>query len=261
MRLLFEPTGLETLEELLAAGRAASEEGLDGVLLAPSPELPSPLVTAAALAAGVPDILIAAEVPIGDRHPLEVAEEAAVVDLGSGGRLVLVVRPADGAEDVFEEALDLLRTALTPRPFRWPGPHWPTPANLAQNVNNPEARTRMMPSPSQPRLTVWGGTGAGAAAVARGLGHLAGGDEDGDSLGELWADEGPAGLGAPRGRRERWQGAEQLVEQLLAGRDRFGQDWAAVRASVDDVAALGRWVRPRVQLDVLPPGLEEHWDR
>ena len=260
MRLLLEPEGVGTLDELLAAGRAASTEGLDGVLLAPSPELPSPLVVAAALAADVADILIAVDVPIGDRHPLEVAEEAAVVDLGSGGRLILVVRPARGTEHVFEEALDLLRTALAARPFRWPGPHWPTPANLPENVNNPEERTRMMPPPSQPRLTIWGGAGAGAAAVARGLGHLAGEDEDGDSLGRLWAGEGAAGLGAPRGRRERWWGAEQLVERLRAGRDQFGQDWASVLASVDAAAELGRKVRPQVQLDVLPPGLEEHWE-
>jgi alkanesulfonate monooxygenase SsuD/methylene tetrahydromethanopterin reductase-like flavin-dependent oxidoreductase (luciferase family) len=260
MRLLLEPERATTFAELVAAGSAASAEGLDGVLLRPSPEIPSPLVAAAALAAAVADILIAVEVPIGDRHPLEVAEEAAVVDLGSGGRLVLVVRPAPSAEGVFEEALDLLRTALAARPFRWPGPRWPTPANLPENVNNPEQRTRMMPPPFQPRLTIWGGVGVGPAAIARGLGHLAGEDEDGAALRDLWAGEGPAGLGAPRGRRERWRGVEPLVERLRAGRDQFGQDWAAVLASVGDVAELGREVRPRVQLDELPPGLEDHWE-
>ena len=41
---------------------------------------------------------------------------------------------------------------------------------------------------------------------------------------------------------------------------RFGQDWAVVRAPLDAVAELGAIVRPRVQLDRLPPGLEEFWD-
>jgi len=66
----------------------------------------APLITAAALAGRVPDLLLAVELELGDRHPFEVAEEAAVVDLASGGRLLLVVRPAAAcgrwARDTFE---------------------------------------------------------------------------------------------------------------------------------------------------------------
>jgi hypothetical protein len=263
MRLLLEPEGVDTLDDLLSAGAAASAEGLDGVLLRSSPELPAPLISASTLAATVEHILIAVDIPIGDRHPLELAEEAAVVDLGSGGRLILVVHPAPGTERDFEETLDFLRTAFAARPFRWPGPRWPSPANLPENVHNPERRTRMMPPPRQARLEIWVSGGRGDASLARGIGYLAAEDEDLGELARLWemADERPQTIGAPRGRRERWQGSsDPLVERLRSGREEFGQDWAAIRAPTSAAAELGRRVRPRVQLDALPPGLETHWE-
>jgi alkanesulfonate monooxygenase SsuD/methylene tetrahydromethanopterin reductase-like flavin-dependent oxidoreductase (luciferase family) len=262
MRLLLAPVGADTLDGLVAAGRAASAEGLDGVLLRPSAALPAPLISAAALAGAVAHILIAVEVPIGDRHPLELAEEAAVVDLASGGRLVLVVRPAIDAEAAFEEALDFLRTAFAASPFRWAGERWRSPANLPQNIHNPERRTRMMPPPLQPRLELWTGAGQGHTATARGIGHVAGADADTQELGRLWtaAADNPAALGAPRARDEHWEGGRQLVAALRAGREAFGQDWAVVCAPASAAAEIGRYVRPRVQLDELPPGLQDHWD-
>jgi alkanesulfonate monooxygenase SsuD/methylene tetrahydromethanopterin reductase-like flavin-dependent oxidoreductase (luciferase family) len=262
MRLLLAQTGADTLDELVAAGRAASAEGLDGVLLRPSAALPAPLISAAALAGAVAHILIAVELPIGDRHPLELAEEAAVVDLASGGRLVLVVRPAVGVEAHFDEALDFLRTAFAARPFRWAGERWRSPANLPENVHNPERRTRLMPPPFQPRLEVWTGPGRGRSATARGIGHLADAEANPQELGRLWtaAADDAASLGAPRARDERWEGGRELVARLRAGRDAFGQDWAVVRAPASAAVELGRYVRPRVQLDELPPGLEDHWN-
>jgi hypothetical protein len=129
------------------------------------------------------------------------------------------------------------------------------PANLEQNVNNPERRVRMLPAPAQPRLELWTAGAAGrAAGVERGLGHLA--DE-----GEPWvAAAGPAALGAPRARRERWDDAASLLARLRAGREAFGQDWAVVAAPVEAAPDLGAIVRPRVQLDRLPEGLEAFWD-
>ena len=61
-------------------------------------------------------------------------------------------------------------------------------------------------------------------------------------------------------RRERWDGAAALVARLREGRASFGQDWAVVRAPVAAAVELGAVVRPRVQIDRLPTGLEEFWD-
>jgi alkanesulfonate monooxygenase SsuD/methylene tetrahydromethanopterin reductase-like flavin-dependent oxidoreductase (luciferase family) len=93
MRFLLEPAGVDGLPAALEAAHAARAAGLDGLLLSRSAALPAPLVVAAAVGPAVADILIAAEVTLGDRHPVELAEEAAVTDLAAGGRLVLVAAP------------------------------------------------------------------------------------------------------------------------------------------------------------------------
>ena len=134
MRLLLEPEPVDDLDTLEAAASAAHRADLDGLLLRQANSLPAPLVAAAGLAgrAAPRDLLLAIEVELGSRHPFEVAEEVAVVDIACGGRLILVARPAPGAEDDYAEALDLVRTALTPRPFQFEGRRWRVPANLPE---------------------------------------------------------------------------------------------------------------------------------
>ena len=43
------------------------------------------------------------------------------------------------------------------------------------------------------------------------------------------------------------------------GATAFGQDWAVVRGTAADAATIGADVRPLVQLDRLPVGIEAHW--
>lgn len=142
-------------DDAVAAAEAACSAGLDGVLLAESAALPAPLIAAAALAGQVDDVLVAAEVPLADRHPLELAEEAIVTDLALGGRLILVVRRAAGYEERFDEAFHLLHLCLTPRPFRFEGRYWKVPANLPPNTWLAEEEVRVTPSPPRARLEVW----------------------------------------------------------------------------------------------------------
>jgi alkanesulfonate monooxygenase SsuD/methylene tetrahydromethanopterin reductase-like flavin-dependent oxidoreductase (luciferase family) len=262
MRLLLEDPDPRSLDELAASAEAARRAGIDGVLLRSWPALPASLVTAAAVAARVDEVLVAAEVEVGGRHPVEIAEEAAVVDCASGGRLVLVARPAPSADpEAYAESLDVLRLAFGAAPFRFEGAHWRVPANLPANVHQVEDLVRVTPAPAQVRLPVWGsGTGWDATAP-RALGFLADAGTDDDTLGAAWAAAaGPASVGAPRGRREEWVDAPTLAGRLRAGRAGFGQDWAAVRAPAHVADTIGTQVRPRVQLDRLTSGLEEFWD-
>lgn len=255
MRFLLEHPPGGTLDELAALATAAREAGLDGVLT-------QELVEAAAVAARVEDVLVAAEVALGARHPLEVAEQAAVTDLAAGGRLILVARPAEGADARFAEELDVVRHALAARPFRFEGEHLRVPANLPENVHLPEVRFRMTPAPAQPRLEIWGAGAGRAAALERALGYLADADADPAELGAEYARaDSPASIGAPRARREQWTTAADLLARLRAGRDAFGQDWAVLAAPPAAAPEVGSVVRPRVQVDRLTPGLEEFWDR
>lgn len=262
MRFLLEPVDARSLDDVLRVGDAAHAAGLDGVLLVATDALPAPLMVAAALAARVGEIRLGVLVDGGDRHPIELAEEAAVVDVASAGRLILAVRPAAGCEEAYGEVLDLLRLAFAARPFRFEGAHWTVPAGLPQNVHNPERRVRVTPAPAQARLELWGAGAGRAEALARGLGHLADAGDADATLAEAWAATArvPAALGAPRGRREAWSGAAALTERLRAGRAAWDQDWAAVAAPADAVQELSWRVRPRVQLDRLPAGLEAFWD-
>lgn len=255
MRFLLEHAGEAELDELVELATAARAAGLDGILV-------DELVAAGAVAARVDDVLVAAEVELGVRHPVEVAEEAAVVDLVSAGRLVLVVRPAPGAEARFAEELDVVRHALAPRPFRHEGAALRIPANLPQNVQLPEHRVRVTPAPAQVRLEIWGaGPAAREAALGRSLGYLADAGEDHATLGRAWAAvEGPATIGAPRAARLAFTEAAEVVTRLRAGREAFAQDWACVAAPAVAAAELGSVVRPRVQIERLTPGLEEFWD-
>lgn len=140
MRFLIEPDPSGDLEAITAVARAARTSALDGILLRQTNSQPAPLVTAAALAGRVADLVLAVEVDVGDRHPFELAEEYAVVDLAAGGRLVLVARPAPGAVSDYGEALDLIRTALAPRPFRFEGRRWTVPAGLPRMCSSSRAR-------------------------------------------------------------------------------------------------------------------------
>ena len=261
MRFLLEPVEPATLDDIVRVGEAAHACGIDGVLLTEAEALPAPLVVAAALAARVAEIRVAVEVEAGDRHPIELAEEAAVVDVASGGRLVLATRPAPGREEAFGEALDLLRLSFAAAPFRSEGTYWQVPANLPQNVHNPERRVRVTPAPAQVRLELWGAGAGREAALARGLGYLAPTGTDDGELAAAWRRAAsPALVGAPRGRREEWSGATALLQRLRAGREAFGQDWAAVAVPLAAVTDLASVVRPRIQIDRLPAGLEKHWD-
>lgn len=264
MRLLIEPDPSDDIKAITMVARAAHAGALDGILLRQTAAQPAPLITAAALAPRVPDLLLATEVDIGERHPFELAEEFAVVDLAAAGRLILVARPARGAEDDYGEALDLVRTALAPRPFRFEGRRWTVPAGLPQNVFELETEVRLTPSPAQVRPEIWGAGAGRDEALVRGLGYLAAPDDDPEELAAAYDRAGgalgPAAIGAPRARRENLSDADELVHSLREGRATFGQDWAAVAGGVAEAELLGTRVRPRVMLKRLNPGVEQLWE-
>ena len=115
-----------------------------------------------------------------------------------------------------------------------------------------ETEVRLTPSPAQVRVEIWGAGAGIEAALARGLGYLAGAQDDPLALSAAYdrvAEAlGPAAIGAPRARREALDDSDVLVDRLRAGREnsvRTGRSWPAVPEQAD---VLGRRVRPRVRL-------------
>jgi alkanesulfonate monooxygenase SsuD/methylene tetrahydromethanopterin reductase-like flavin-dependent oxidoreductase (luciferase family) len=152
---LFDPEqALRAQEQYFAECRLCDEMGFDWISIAehhysPGSLAPSISVLGAALAQHVKRAKIAilgALLPLN--NPVRVAEELAMIDLLSGGRLVAGllrgapyeymvynVAPAE-SRSRFEEAWDLIHTAWTDtQPFGWEGKHysfrnvsiWPRP--------------------------------------------------------------------------------------------------------------------------------------
>jgi alkanesulfonate monooxygenase SsuD/methylene tetrahydromethanopterin reductase-like flavin-dependent oxidoreductase (luciferase family) len=145
----------ETFDTAIAQARLADEVGFDWVTVAehhfaPFCITPNPMVLAGALTQAVKRAKIAllgADIPI--LNPVRVAEEFAMLDAMSGGRVVAGmlrgtpneyitynINPAE-SRGRFEEALQLIRMAWTePEPFGWQGRYyqyktisiWPRPA-------------------------------------------------------------------------------------------------------------------------------------
>jgi alkanesulfonate monooxygenase SsuD/methylene tetrahydromethanopterin reductase-like flavin-dependent oxidoreductase (luciferase family) len=153
-RVYSDEAAAETFETALAQARLADEVGFDWVTVAehhfaPFCITPNPMVLAGALTQAVKRAKIAllgADIPI--LNPIRVAEEFAMLDAMSGGRVVAGmlrgtpneyitynINPAE-SRGRFEEALQLIKMAWTePEPFGWQGRYyqyktisiWPRP--------------------------------------------------------------------------------------------------------------------------------------
>ena len=152
-------------------------------------------------------------------HPVALAEEAAVADLATGGRLVLVVGGDD--EALLAETVDLLFLSLAARPFSHDGPRWRVPARLPEH-DHVEERVRVTPAPAQLELPVWVSGRAGrAVAVSRGIPFV---DTDGDGI--------ASGRIRPALRVVPGD-PDALVEALRAERDAWGLDTVVFELPVE----------------------------
>ncbi len=278
--------GAPCLSALQAQARAAEAAGLDLVWVGERASS-SPLAAAAALAAVTRSITIAAAVPVGP-HPLRIAEDAAVADNLTGGRLVLVLVDDDGASEdgdttLLGETAEVVLAASAGRPFAHAGPRWRIPAHRPGNAVR-ETRVTVTPTPAQLELPIWlAGRIARVSAAGRRLGvtHACAGADGSQDAARAWAlTEQQLGAAATKLRRVAVRpfaistdGAiepDELVAALRAERDAWGLDIAVlepaaecepleVHARTRAVERIARLIKPRLMLDSLPEGLEEHW--
>jgi alkanesulfonate monooxygenase SsuD/methylene tetrahydromethanopterin reductase-like flavin-dependent oxidoreductase (luciferase family) len=167
MRLGLGPIRLDTiiLAELRALGSQATASSFDCVWVSESRAAGAGggLSAAALLAQAVP-IRVGAAVDVGLYHPLHLAEDIAVADLTTSGRLEVILRlPAASSSQRygvpaeagwFEEHLSVLAAALSGAHVQWNGRHLRVPGRLDANQPVPE-RLALNPRPTQPAVPIW----------------------------------------------------------------------------------------------------------
>jgi hypothetical protein len=276
MRLALALSG-STLESLATQAVAAEAAGIDIAWLESDDRGQTGFLQAAALSARTTSIRLAASVPVGE-HPLAIAEAAAVADNCSNGRLILILEDRLGDPELLAESADVVLAGLTTRPFNHRGARWTIPAQLPENDQH-EARVIVTPHSVQPELPVWlMGPSADEVARTRGLTVVATADADPADLTRAWtAAETMLGSSVVRLRRpgvfelelsgEGTFDDDALVAMLTSAQRGWGMDIAVLRPpreTADSVVAaiadrVSSHVRPRVTMDALAVGLEQHW--
>jgi alkanesulfonate monooxygenase SsuD/methylene tetrahydromethanopterin reductase-like flavin-dependent oxidoreductase (luciferase family) len=225
---------------------------------------PAPAVAAAAVAARTSAIRIGVLGILGLVHPLYVAEEAAVIDNASNGRLIFAPMNATPAEMAgfgvapedydarFEESVEVLLNAWAPSAFRHDGRFWRIPANMPEHGEAATAeKLTSTPKPVQFELPMWmaGFHELGLELASRlHVPLLAGAISTGAELREQFSAY--AGALAPAARpplraliRDIWvaetteQAEEECAEALLYQYQRYAR-WGLFDGDASDFAAL-----------------------
>lgn len=274
------PSGLsDGLAETVAD---IEDAGLDVVWLEGGPSPASAgaeaLTAAAFVAAQTEGIRLVVHVPAGP-HPAQIAEQAAVADNVSNGRLLLALGDEGPEPSLLTETAEVVLAAAAPRPFAHRGARWAFPGAVEGNAG--EERISITPKPAQLELPVWL-TGRWGPAVGRelGLSHVAGDSDSAAAAAEAWAGtEGRLGRVAARLRRpairrvDCGDGGQLDDRALLASLSdeaaAWGLDVAVLRLPASlDVSGRGRavrriasFVRPHLQMDQIPAHVRDYWRR
>jgi alkanesulfonate monooxygenase SsuD/methylene tetrahydromethanopterin reductase-like flavin-dependent oxidoreductase (luciferase family) len=166
MRLGQGPIGLNlmTRARLVSLATQAVASSFDAVWVAEARAqgVGGGLSAAAMIAQAVP-IRIGAAVDAGLYHPLHLAEDIAIADLTSQGRIEVLLRfnteasaryGTPARRGWFEEHVQVLAAALSGAHIRWDGEHLRVPARIDANQPAPE-RLALNPRPAQPVVPVW----------------------------------------------------------------------------------------------------------
>ncbi|MFP4311728.1 MAG: LLM class flavin-dependent oxidoreductase [Nitriliruptoraceae bacterium] len=211
----------------------AERHGVFGVLIEPRPETSA--VAAAAAAARTRLIRLVVRIRLGSVHPITLAEDLAVLDNLSGGRVVVLADTGPLDVEAAREDLALLVAGLSARPVRHEGARWRVPAGL-EGHEHVEA-VEVTPKPVQVEVPVWlTGTVAVDLALATHYPLLATRPEEADrtrpvqpALAELsgaldadrelllrWRDAGATHLllGAPEGPEQLATIARYLIPEV-----------------------------------------------
>ena len=166
MRLGLGPVSLKdaTRSQLESLAAQAAASSFDAVWVAESRAdgVGGGLAAAAMIAQAVP-IRVGAVVDAGLYHPLHLAEDIAVADLASQGRIEVLLRLTSAASSRYEtppdrewmvEHLQALTVAMSGAHMQWNGDALRIPGRIEANQPAPQ-RLAVNPSPAQPVVPVW----------------------------------------------------------------------------------------------------------
>ena len=255
MRLGLGPVALKgaTRRGLEAFAHQAVAASFDAIWLGESRSegVGGGLAAAAMLGQAVP-IRVGAAVEAGLYHPLHLAEDIAIADLTSMGRIEVLLRfsteaasryeaPAEPAW--FEEFLKVLAGALSGAHIQFNGEYLRVPARLEANQPAPE-RLALNPRPAQPVVPIWVEASEGSLEnLARELGFgVATHFKRGEAV--------PAASG-------RWPGivlcpGDVDAPDLLAATGRSAGYFIVAAETVEEVAAAGRRLAGPLHMPYFP---------
>lgn len=251
MRLGLGPIGLKgaTRSQLESMASAAIAASFDAVWVSESRAegVGGGLAAAAMLGQFVP-IRVGAAVDAGLYHPLHLAEEIAVADLTSQGRIEILLRRATEDATFFEEFLRVLAAALSGAHIQWNGEHLRVPARLAANQPVPE-RLALNPRPAQPAVPIWVESGERSMELlARELGF-------GVAVNFQRGVTAPAATG-------RWPGmllcgADVEANELLAAAGESAGYFLVATKTPDGAAAAGRRLAGPLRMPDFPAWINQ----
>ena len=151
-------------EQEIESAVSAEAVGIPFVYVSSTPG--SEAAVGAAVAAATTAIRIIVGVHLGDENPVTLAEEIAVLDNLSNGRVAVIAELGSLSAEAASEDVGLLRAALSGRPLGHRGPRWQVPAGIAGHVA--PASVIVTPAPAQLVVPIWV-AGDAAAAVGPSL--------------------------------------------------------------------------------------------
>ena len=161
-------------QEMLEQAVLAEDLGFDSVWVAeqhfsPERQCPSPFLIGTAIATRTKQIKIGVYTTMTFAHPIRVAEDAAVLDVLSDGRLILCAGTgyrkeefaaygvaAEGKRSRIRESLEILRLAWADEPFVYRGKYFTIPAVPPDNPADEEyPPLSVFPKPMQSPIPIW----------------------------------------------------------------------------------------------------------
>ncbi|MGH7966907.1 MAG: LLM class flavin-dependent oxidoreductase [Candidatus Binatia bacterium] len=161
-------------QEMLEQAALAEELGFDSIWVAeqhfsPERQCPSPFLIGTAIAMRTGQIKVGVYTTMTFAHPIRLAEDAAVLDILSGGRLILCAGTgyrkeefaaygavAEGKRSRIRESLEILHLAWMDEPFVYRGKHLTIPAAPPDDASGEEyLPLSVFPKPIQHPIPIW----------------------------------------------------------------------------------------------------------